>query len=55
MGERWLNPTEEPPRETTTRERGEILLELLDLADALPAPERRDLDAPTFAELCERR
>jgi hypothetical protein len=55
MGDRWLHPVDEPPRQLTDDERGAILVELLDLADALPPVPHRDLDAPTFRELRERR
>lgn len=55
MGEHWLHPSDEPVRDTTVRERGEMLIELLDLTDALPPVDRHDLGALTFAELCERR
>ncbi|HUV18806.1 MAG TPA: hypothetical protein VMW33_10040 [Ilumatobacteraceae bacterium] len=55
MGDRWLRPVDEPPQSSTVDERGAILIELLDLADALPPLPRRDLDAPTFRQLCEPR
>jgi hypothetical protein len=55
MGERWLDPMPEPKRVTTPEERGEILIDLLDLTDAPPPVPKRPLEAPTFAELCERR
>jgi hypothetical protein len=54
MAERWLTPSEPPTRITTEAERAEILVDLLHLVDALPAPPRRPLGAPTFKELCER-
>lgn len=55
MGDRWLHPIDEQPKPLTVEERGSVLIELLELADALPAVPHRDLDAPTFRELCEPR
>lgn len=54
MADKWLTPPEPPVRHTTESERGELLVDLLDLADALPAPPRRPLDAPPFKDLCAR-
>jgi len=55
MGEQWLHPVEAVARPTTVTERGELLVDLLHLVDALPPQPRRELGAPTFEELCERR
>ena len=55
MGDRWLQPSDEAPRESTVEERGAILRELLDLTDEPPPVAHRDPDAPTFRQLCERR
>jgi hypothetical protein len=53
--DRWLHPVDEQPNPLTIEERGAVLVELLDISDALPPVPRRDLDAPSFRELCERR
>jgi hypothetical protein len=55
MADKWLTPSEPAVRHTTESERGELLVDLLELADALPAPPRRPLDAPPFKDLCARR
>jgi hypothetical protein len=55
MGERWKHPIDEPPTPRTVDERGAILIELLELTDALPPVPHRDFDVPSFRELCERR
>lgn len=54
MGEQWLRPQGDDVRETTIHERALLLVDLLDLSDALPPVAHRDLDAPTFKELCGR-
>lgn len=54
MGMHWLRPVEPTPRATTERERAELLVDVLSLSDALPAPPRVPLDAPPFRELCAR-
>jgi hypothetical protein len=55
MAERWLTPSEPERRRSTESERAALLIDLLGLVDALPAPPRRPLDAPTFKELCGQR
>jgi len=55
MADTWLTPSEPEARRTTSAERAQLLVDLLDLTDALPAPPRRPLDAPPFKELCARR
>lgn len=55
MADKWLTPAEPAVRHTTDAERAELLVDLLELADALPAPPRRPLDAPSFKDLCARR
>jgi hypothetical protein len=52
MTDRWLDPSNDEPRRSTEAERAELLVDLLGLVDALPAPPRRPLEAPTFKELC---
>lgn len=55
MADKWLIPSEPSARLTTDAERGELLVDLLELADALPAPPRRPLAATPFKDLCARR
>jgi hypothetical protein len=55
-----MSPPHEEPVRTTVAERAEILVQLLDLVDAIEtevevdAPPRQGWDAPTFRELCGR-
>ena len=52
---RWMHPVVPELRPSDVRKRAEILVDLLDLSDALPAVANRDQPAPTFRELCGRR
>lgn len=49
-----MRPPEYPPVRTTVEERGKIIIDLLLLADAYPEWPRREWDAPTFKQLCDR-
>lgn len=50
-----MHAPDEERRATTQAERAAILIDLLELTDALPPVPHVPLDAPTFAELCEPR
>ncbi len=52
MTSQWLEPRIEPTRPTTVAERARLLIDVLDLVDALPPAPRRPLEAPTFKQLC---
>lgn len=50
-----MNAPDEQRRDTTPAERGAILVDLLDLTDALPPVPHVPLTVPTFSELCQPR
>ncbi len=52
MTEAWMKPPAEEPRDTTVEERGILLVDVLQLSDALPPRRREDLQSPGFRELC---
>lgn len=54
MAEAWMSAPSPETRELTTKERGDVLIDLLLLTDALPPRRHEPLLAPPFRELCAR-
>lgn len=54
MSRKWMQRPDEPVRVATPRERGDILIDLLELSDALPPLPHIPLDVPSFKERCGR-
>jgi len=54
VGRQWYEPIDRVPAETTVEERAAILVDLLDLTDALLPMPRSSLTALPFKDLCGR-